>query len=249
MNPKKLMLRLYPETAAGGYCRVDTPVTFFTRVRALLRPDMTVLDWGAGAGKWERLPEGLPKDLMKLRGSCERVIGVDPDPLVRDNPWLDEAHVVQPDERLPLEDESVHMVVSWAVFEHVANPEFAAGELARVLKPGGWICAMTPNKWGYAGVGARVIPNRLHSVLLRKVLQRAAIRKAEDIYPTVYKMNTLADIERLFPTSRFEHCSYLFSGPPAYHGGVLPVARAIGLWNRLAPEPARATIHAFVRKR
>ena len=44
--------RLYPEAQAGGFTRYDQHVIFFARVNALLRHDMTVLDFGAGRGIW-----------------------------------------------------------------------------------------------------------------------------------------------------------------------------------------------------
>lgn len=45
--------------------------------------------------------------------------------------------VVNSCRRLPFRDETFTAVVSQAVFEHVADPFFAAAELLRVLKPGG----------------------------------------------------------------------------------------------------------------
>ena len=50
----------YPESEFGGYTRVDGTVPFFTRVQALARPEMTVLDVGCGRGavadRFERDP-------------------------------------------------------------------------------------------------------------------------------------------------------------------------------------------------
>jgi len=129
--------RIYPETRAGGFPRNSNQVLFFSRVRALLGEGMSVLDFGAGSGKWQRLPPGFRKDLICLRGHCRRVIGVDVDEAVLKNPLLDEAHVVHPEDRLPFGDQSFDMIVSWAVLEHVADPRFVAGEFARLLKPGG----------------------------------------------------------------------------------------------------------------
>jgi SAM-dependent methyltransferase len=90
------------------------------------------------------------------------VIGVDPDPAVHENPSLDEALVAHPNAPLPLTDASTDMIVSYAVLEHVEDPPALAAEVCRVLRPGGWFCAWTPNKWGYVGIGARCVPNSLH---------------------------------------------------------------------------------------
>lgn len=42
--------RFFPEIAAGGFSRVDGTVQFWQRVRALVRPESVVLDFGAGRG-------------------------------------------------------------------------------------------------------------------------------------------------------------------------------------------------------
>ncbi|MDZ7815934.1 MAG: class I SAM-dependent methyltransferase [Planctomycetota bacterium] len=48
------------------------------------------------------------------------------------------------DEPLPLADSSVDVVVFSHVIEHLLRPEFAVGELSRILKPGGIIIAGSP---------------------------------------------------------------------------------------------------------
>ncbi|MEY3230132.1 MAG: hypothetical protein RL689_219 [Planctomycetota bacterium] len=48
------------------------------------------------------------------------------------------------DERLPMDDASVDAVVSLHVFEHLPNPPFTLGEVARILKPGGCFLAGSP---------------------------------------------------------------------------------------------------------
>lgn len=47
-------------------------------------------------------------------------------------------------ERLPLPDGSADVVVSLHVFEHLPNPAFTLGEVARVLKPGGIFLGGSP---------------------------------------------------------------------------------------------------------
>jgi SAM-dependent methyltransferase len=159
--------RLYPEVHAGGFTRYDQRVIFFARVNALLRKDMTVLDFGCGGGKWAEIESGFKLDLTTLKGKCKKVIGADVDPKVADNPLIDEAVVLPSDGSIPLPDMSIDMIVSWAVFEHLQNPAHTASELGRILRSGGWICAWAPNKWGYVSVGARLAPNEFHARLLR----------------------------------------------------------------------------------
>lgn len=240
--------RLYPEYGAGGFSRVDLWVPFYTRVNALLRPDMTVVDYGAGRGVWADNHTGYVRSLMILKGKVAKVIGLDVDPAVLQNRVVDEAHTFDPDGRLPLADASVDLLLAKAVLEHIQNPEHAASEIARVLKPGGWFCAWTPNRWGYIGLGARLVPNHLHAKLLQRV-EPVDKRPNLDVFPAYYRMNTLGAIRRLFPAPAFEDCSYITNGLPTYNLGSTLVARLIQLYGRLTPPALGQFLHVFVQKR
>ena len=243
-----LLARLYPEMGAGGFSRVDSRVNFFLRVNALIEPDMTALDLGAGRGAWVANFNGFKRQLVTLRGKCRHVIGVDPDPAVFENPTLDEAFVAAPEAPLPLPDASVDLIVAYAVLEHVAEPRRFAAEIDRVLRPGGWFCAWTPNRWGYVGLGAQLVPSALHARLLPLVAP--ADRRAEhDVFPTVYRMNTRRRIRELFPNDGWNDCSHVVAGPPSYNLGSTVIARLLQLHARLAPPALGQSLHVFVQKR
>ncbi|HEY2658423.1 MAG TPA: hypothetical protein VGI79_01790 [Caulobacteraceae bacterium] len=122
-----------------------------------------------------------------------------------------------------------------------------AAEIARVLKPGGWFCAWTPNKWGYVGIGARLIPNGLHARLLKIVQPNN--RTPKDMFSTRYRMNTKGAIGRLFPRDRFENFSFGFNAQPSYNLGNILVARLWLIYMALTPEPLAQTLFVFLRKR
>lgn len=46
---------------------------------------------------------------------------------------------------LPIQDNSIDVVMSLAVIEHIFNPEIFLSEIYRVLKPGGFVYISTPN--------------------------------------------------------------------------------------------------------
>ena len=237
--------RFYPEIAAGGYSRVDGSVEFYTRIRALLRPDMQVLDFGAGRG-WAMVDDPNPtrSRLANLRGACEKVVGVDIDPAVRGNPGLDEAVVIQQGEALPFAAGSFDLVVSDHVFEHVDDPELVAAEIDRILRPGGWVCARTPNRNGYIAWGARLVPYGLHARVLSRLQPD---RLPVDVFPTRYRLNTRATVRRHFPDYR--HCTYAFNTEPAYGGSLRSLWFILWSWSRVAPEALCATWHIFIQKR
>jgi SAM-dependent methyltransferase len=238
----------YPEIGAGGFTRVDGSVAFYSRVQALLAEldgPATVVDFGAGRGRQADDPVAYRRTLRELRGPNRTVIGVDVDPVVVENPRVDEGRVIEPDGRLPLDDGSVDLVVSEWTFEHVDQADRAADELHRILRPGGWVCAMTPNKWGYIGLGGRLVPNRMHVGALRK-LQPG--KKDVDTFPTRYQMNTRHDLERLFPPSRFSLHAYTMDAEPHLYGGGSKVLTGLLAVAHRAPGPLKTVGMVFAQK-
>lgn len=212
----KVRQRYYPETSAGGFSRADGTIALFSRINALIEPDMTIVDFGAGRGRGAvDDPVAYRRGLRILKGKCRKVIGVDVDPVVKENPALDEAILIRADEPLPITDEAVDLIFSDMTFEHVTQPDSVAGELDRILKPGGWICARTPNRWGYIGMGTNLVPNRWHVAWLKWLQPH---RKEVDVFPTAYRLNTRAALRRHFPTERYHHYTYGHFGEPGYFG-------------------------------
>lgn len=242
-----VLSHLYPESRIAGFPRNDHRIVFFSQVNAIVEEDMSVLDFGAGRGKWAETESGYKLALTTLRGKCREIIGSDVDDAVLDNPLVDKGVVVNADGHLPFDDNCFDMILSWAVFEHIDDAESVAAELDRILKPGGWICAVTPAKWSYFAIAARLVPNRYHAKFMSALV--GSKRQEQDVFPTVYKLNTLRAIERFFPPSRFENFSYYHNGPPSYHGNRLIFARLWKLWMWLLPRMFSQQMHIFLRKR
>lgn len=120
---------------------------------------------------------------------------------------------------IPLPDACVDVIMSRSVFEHLTDPESVYREFQRLLKPGGQLIFLTANMWDYGTLVARLVPNRFHSGIVKRVEGRAE----EDTFPTAYKTNTRADVNRLaqgagLTVQRFEYLgqypNYLmFNGP------------------------------------
>ena len=244
MNPLR---SLFPEVGAGGFSHLDDSVHFYGRIHALLTPDALVVDYGAGRGRGiVDDPVAYRRSLRTLKGRCRKLIGLDPDPAVLTNPGLDEAYVIELDKPLPLADKSVDLIVSDYTFEHIENAEFVAAELDRILKPGGWICARTPNRWGYIGIATTLIPNNWHVSILRRVQSE---RKAIDVFPTTYPLNTRRALLRHFPNGRFQHCSYAHFCEPGYFGKSTLLWRIVLASGRLTPSFMAPVWLIFMQKR
>jgi len=210
---KSLKETYYPETEFGGYSRVCGTVSFFGRVRALLKPEMVVLDVGCGRGATvDRLEKNPWEHCRIFKGACKRVIGIDVDMAGQENTFIDEFRPIDA-ASWPVETASVDLLVSNAVVEHVENPDQFFAECGRVLKPGGFLCIRTTNRWSYAAIGAAIVPNQYHAKIVGK-LQRG--RQAKDGFPTYYRANTIQAMKRLLRKHGFEGCVYRHIAEPNY---------------------------------
>lgn len=176
----------YPEVRFGGFTDIDGTIAFYTRVNELIRVSSVVLDVGCGRGTYGEDPIRYRKGLRILTDKCAKVIGIDVDEHAARNPFVDEFHLIK-GTQWPVEGESVDVCLCDNVLEHVEHPEAFFSECRRVLKPGGYVCIRTPNVLSYFRLCARIIPNRFHGAVIRKV---QAQRKEEDVFPTVYRCNT-----------------------------------------------------------
>lgn len=247
MPAPSMKTRHYPETMAGGYTRVDGTMAFYARIHSLLQPDMRILEFGAGRGAAHDSDlVHFRRSLRLLSGEGRRVIGVDVDPVVVTNPFLDEAHVVAPDTPLPFADSSFDMIVSDYVFEHLTNASFVAAELGRVLAPGGWICARTPNRWSLIGLAVQLTPNRLHYSVLSRF---QAEREVRDVFPTAYQLNSRAALELHFPPRHWRHATYSWDAEPGYAGESNLLWWFYRMIFRVSPRAIRTNLFIFLQKR
>ena len=165
-------------------------------VTCAARPHDSVLDIGCGR---------TAPMLRQLADKVARCTGVDIVPFDEPAPGLtlinaDVAAMPQ------VPDGSVDIAYSRSVMEHLADPQAALREIHRVLKPGGRYIFLTPNKWDYASVASRLIPDRWHPKLVRWV----SGRPEADTFPTHYRANTCADLRALAAATGFtvERMSY-----------------------------------------
>lgn len=236
---------LYPEIGAGGFSRVDGTVAFYSRVTALVTPNMRVLDLGAGRGAWFNDSCVYRRNLQLLRGRVARVVGCDVSDAVLENPSIDEAHVIKPGGYVPFPDGHFDLIVSDWTLEHIEDPTAYATEVARLLRPGGWFCARTPNRWHYTYLLSALIPNRLHKRILELV---QPLRQEKDVFPTYYRLNTLRTIRKHFPAACFSNYSFHHTASPAYHFNNSSTAHAMAVVDRLLPQCLGQALHVFIRK-
>lgn len=155
---------------------------FRERILPFLSNSATVLDLGAGAGVVRQ---------MNFKGLSRMVCGIDPDPRVLLNPYLDEGKIGT-GEAVPYPDNSFDVVFADNVLEHLCRPQRVFDEIYRVLKCGGVFLAKTPNRFHYMPLISRSTPLDFH-----KWVNNLRGRHAEDTFPTFYSVNCAKDFRHI----------------------------------------------------
>lgn len=234
----------YPESKTAGFTNVDGTLAFYSRVNALIGSNSVVVDIGCGRGAYGEDPIPYRRQVRILKGKCACVIGLDVDPRAVGNPYIDEFRLIEEGD-WPVDDESADICISDNVLEHVPDPDLFFAECSRMLKPGGHICIRTPNVISYFGLISRFVPNRRHVSVLRKAKDQV---EEQDIFPTLYRCNTIRSIRCMLQQHGFEANVYGYEAEPSY----LSFSRFfyfLGvLHQRFAPNVIKVGIHAFGRK-
>ena len=115
-------------------------------------PDQTVLDFGCGTG---RIVEALRAENIQSFGCDVFYEGGSYESMVKPE-LLGSIIKKMTGSRIPYEDESFDFVLSNQVLEHVENLEDVIAEFHRVLKPGGQVLSLFPDRsvWreGHCGI-------------------------------------------------------------------------------------------------
>lgn len=202
---------------------------FRHEVLALLKPGMTVLDLGAGRGA---LPE------LNFLGLGATIWGADIDSVVETNPNLDGYFITTTTELCGVPDQSVDLLISCSVLEHVSAPEELLKEIHRVLKPAGSFLAKTPNKFHYMPLIATLTPTWFH-----KLYNQWRGREEADTFPTLYRLNTRGAVRRFAKRSGLTSKRiWTVEGRPEYLR-LTPVTYLIGMAYERTVNALR--LHAF----
>ena len=157
-------------------------------VAGLVVPGVHWLDVGCGRELFPSNP-GLAETLSKR---CARLVGVDPDPTLQENPWVHEKFAGGVDDYDGRG--SFDLVTLRMVAEHIADPAACVASVARALRPGGLAVVYTV----FAGSPMPLL-TRLAPMGLRHVVKSWLWgTQPKDTFPTCFKMNTRSALQRLF---------------------------------------------------
>ncbi len=160
-------------------------------VRRHVCPGVRMLDLGCGRG-------GL---VEQLEAADREVIGVDPDrrslaehrlsteAMPRAAAWM---------AQLPFPRCSFDLLIASWVLEHLEHPAAVFAEMARVLRPGGRLVVLTPNRWHPVTLANRLLAwsTRLQGQLISRLYGRAEW----DTFAVHYRANSVGCLRHLGTT-------------------------------------------------
>jgi SAM-dependent methyltransferase len=235
--------QFYPESKFGGFTDIDGTMAFYNRINALVKDQFVILDVGCGTGSYFGISQKYKVNLRNFRGRVKKVIGIDVDPKSRDNPSLDEFQQIE-DKTWPVNSQSIDLILSDNVLEHLQTPEDFFDECKRVLKPGGYLCLRTPNRRSYVGILARLIPNKYHARLASAVQEN---REPDDVFPTYYRCNTIQVLRKQMRSIGLDAVVYGYEAEPSYfHFSRFFYFLGV-VYQRLVPGFLKSSIFAFGR--
>jgi SAM-dependent methyltransferase len=103
-------------------------------------------------------------------------------------------------ETLPFAPETFDLVTANVVVEHVEAPERFLREIYRILRPGGRFLFHTPNYTYYLTLLASLVPDAVK----RRVVWLLERRRAADVFPTHYRLNTTKKVRSAAAACGFE---------------------------------------------
>ena len=172
-------------------------------IEATLRETDVILD--AGCGRTAPI-------LKKFRHKAGQLIGVDLEEPMGDMKGV--KYIKGDISSIDLPDNSVDVVISRAVLEHIRHPDPVFKEINRVLKSGGRFIFLVPNLGDYVSIISKIVPNKFH----QKIVSKTEGRDQTDVFQAYYKANTYASINRIGGRNGFiiERFHYIGQYPSAF---------------------------------
>lgn len=144
-------------------------------------PEMIFLDAGCG---W--INDRTDKYLT------DKSIGIDIDlKSLRDNINYDNLIFCDLD-NIPLKNETVDIITTKSVLEHIEYPDVVFKEFFRILNNKGILIMVLPNVYNPVNLFGKLTPLKLHKILM-KIVSR---RDDKDIYPTYFRCCSPSSIDK-----------------------------------------------------
>lgn len=193
---KKVQEKIHPAYKTGGFYYRE----FIDRN---LPSPVVVVDAGCG-------DTGIIKEFKERIGS---LIGVDVSKELLEKNMVVDQKIYADLEKIPMPDNSVDMIVSEFVLEHLEYPEKVFKELYRILKPGGSFIFLTPNRYNPVMMMSGILPHFIHDWFRDRIL-----KKGEETHKTFYRANSYKRVVELLVNAGFTVGKVERAGNPEYVG-------------------------------
>ncbi|MGE3171179.1 MAG: class I SAM-dependent methyltransferase [Planctomycetota bacterium] len=178
----------------------DNPDDWYEALLSLLvAPGARWLDVGCGR---EICPSNRPLAQL-LSARAGRLVGLDPDPTLQENPFVHEK-VAQDIDTFDGRA-SFDLVTLRMVAEHIAAPEPCVRAVQRSLAPGGLCVVYTVFGWSPVPLLTRIAPMGLRHVLKSWLWGT----EKKDTFPTCFRMNTRTTLRRLFAAVGMQEAAFV----------------------------------------
>lgn len=234
---KRLSLRMIPDhvheaNVFGAYKKVGAIALSHPRVHR-------VADIGAGKN-WQFPP--YYKDWYGIT-----LIGIDIDAEeMRENRALDERIACSATGDIPLDDGSVDLVTAHSGVEHFEDNERFLRNAYRILRPGGYLLALFPNRYAAFAMANRLLPPALAKRLLRVSMGDTDLLG----FKAYYDRTNYSAFRRMSETVGFEVAyylpGYLSSTYLAFFNPLFLVSYAIDTANYMLGVKNLATYNLFL---
>jgi SAM-dependent methyltransferase len=147
-----------------------------------------------------------------LSRRARRLVGVDPSENISANPYLHERMQCRIEDYQT--DARFDLATLRMVAEHITEPRRLIRSLQRLLCPGGLVVILTPYLWSPSTMMSRLLPFTLHAPIVRFFWGA----DDDDVFPTVYQMNTRKQLAGLFKDSGFQEQYFAYLDDLAIFG-------------------------------
>lgn len=144
-------------------------------------------------------------------------------------------------EHLPFPSDTFDIIISQWVVEHFEYPEISFTEMSRVLKPGGRLIFLTTNANNYIPLISRLVPERLQSFLIQRLLKRPS----HESFPTYYRANTKRRIAKIAAQTGFEISNFFYIGNPFYMAFNVLAFRGALAFEKLTDRPSLQALKLY----
>lgn len=113
---------------------------------------------------------------------------------------------------LPFKNNSIDILFCNMVLEHLTEPEIFFREATRVLHKNGYLIFSTPCIYNIVTIINRLLPD----IVSRKLSSLLTQADEDDVFPAVYKANSVRRIRKLLKDNNFSEEIIIMYQPPPY---------------------------------